>query len=57
MNNMESRIPCKKQYSKRYASRTICFNSHGKVMAKESDLDNDRKVPAKMSKKKDTKKI
>jgi hypothetical protein len=56
MHNMEARIPWKKQYSKKYASRTIWFNSNGKVVAEESDLDN-RKMPAKLSKKKATKKI
>jgi hypothetical protein len=29
MNNMDSRIPLKKQYRKKYASRTIRYNSHG----------------------------
>jgi hypothetical protein len=52
MHNMEAMIPWKKQYSKKYASRTIRFSSHGKVMAKESDSDNNWKMPAKMSKKK-----
>jgi hypothetical protein len=56
MHNIEARIPWKKQYSKKYASRTIRFSSHGKVVAEESDSDNDRKMPAKMSKKKATKK-
>jgi hypothetical protein len=56
MHNMEARIPWKKQHSKKYASRTIWFNSNGKVVAEESDSDNDRKMPAKMSKKKATKK-
>jgi hypothetical protein len=56
MHNMEARIPWKKQYSKKYASRTIQFNSNGKVVAEESDSDNDRKRPAKLSKKKSTKK-
>jgi hypothetical protein len=56
MHNMEARIPWKKQYSKKYASRTIRFNSNGKVVAEESDLDNNRKMPAKLSKKKATKK-
>jgi hypothetical protein len=37
MNNMESRIPLKKQYRKKYASWTIRYNSHGKIMAEESD--------------------
>jgi hypothetical protein len=53
---MESRIPWKKQYSMKYASRTIRFNAKGKVVAEESDLDDNRKMPAKMSKKKATKK-
>jgi hypothetical protein len=56
MHNMESRIPWKEQYSKKYASRTIQFNAKGKVVAEESDSDNNRKMPAKMSKKKDAKK-
>jgi hypothetical protein len=56
MHNMEARIPWKKQYSKKYASRTIRFNSNGKVVAEESESDDDRKMPAKMSKKKATKK-
>jgi hypothetical protein len=30
MNTMESRIPLKKQYKKKYASRTIRYHSHGK---------------------------
>jgi hypothetical protein len=46
MHNMEARIPWKKQYSKKYASRTIWFNSNSKVEAEESDSDNDRKMPA-----------
>jgi hypothetical protein len=45
MHNMEARIPWKKQYSKKYASRTIRFNSNGNVVAEESELDNDRKMP------------
>jgi hypothetical protein len=52
MHNMESRIPWKKQYSKKYASRTIWFNAKGKVAAEESNSNNNRKMPAKMSKKK-----
>jgi hypothetical protein len=56
MHNMESRIPWKKQYSKKYASRTIRFNAHGKVGAEESNSDNNRKMPSKLSKKKATKK-
>jgi hypothetical protein len=56
MHNMEARIPWKKQNSKKYASRTIRFNSNGKVVAEESESDNNRKMPAKMSKKKATKK-
>jgi hypothetical protein len=57
MHNMEARIPWKKQYSKKYAStRTIWFNSNSKIMAEESESDNDRKMPSKMSKKKATKK-
>jgi hypothetical protein len=56
MHNMEARIPWMKQYSKKYASRTIQFNSNGKVVAEESKSDNNRKMPAKLSKKKATKK-
>jgi hypothetical protein len=54
---MESRIPWKNQYSKKVASRTICFNAHGKVVAEESDSEDNRKMPAKLSKKKATKKF
>jgi murein L,D-transpeptidase YafK len=56
MHNMEARIPWKKQHSKKYASRTIRFNAHGKVVAEESNLDDNRKTPAKMSKRKATRK-
>jgi hypothetical protein len=56
MHNMKARTPWKKQYSKKYASRTIWFNSNGKVVAEESKSDNDRKMPAKLSKKKANKK-
>jgi hypothetical protein len=52
MHNMEARIPWTKQYSKKYAFKTIRFNSNGKVVAEESDSDNDRKMTAKLSKKK-----
>jgi hypothetical protein len=52
MHNMEARIPWKKQYSKKYASRTLRFNSNGKVLAEESEPDNNRKMPAKLSEKK-----
>jgi hypothetical protein len=54
---MEARIPLKKQYHKKYASRTIRLNGQGKVVAEESNLDNNRKMPAKMSKKKASKNL
>jgi hypothetical protein len=56
MNNMESRIPLKKQYQKKYASRTIRMDSHGKVIGQESDSDDDKKMPAKSGNKKLAKK-
>jgi hypothetical protein len=57
MNNMESRIPLKKQYQKQYAARTIWMNSNGEVVKiEDSDLEDDRKMPAKLSKKKANKK-
>jgi hypothetical protein len=43
------RIPCKK----RYAQRTIQFDARGnQVNIKDSDSDDDRKMPAKISRKK-----
>jgi hypothetical protein len=56
MHNKESRILLKKQYRKKYASRTIRLNGHGKVLAEESDSDDKKEMPAKMSKKKATNK-
>jgi hypothetical protein len=49
MNNMESRIPCKKTKS----IKNVRLNSKGKVVAIEnSDLEDDRKMPAIISSKK-----
>jgi hypothetical protein len=48
------RIPCKK----RYAQRTIRIDSKGKqVHIEDSDSDDDRKMPAKISRKKPSKKV
>jgi hypothetical protein len=52
MHNMEARIPWKKQYSKKYASKTIPFDSNGKVVAEESNSDNNRKIEQEKSYKK-----
>jgi hypothetical protein len=53
MHNLESRIPCEKKVS----LKNVCLNSKGKVVdIKNSDLEDDRKMPAKISQKK-TKKV
>jgi hypothetical protein len=53
MNTMESRIPCKKTKS----IKNVCLNSKGQVVdIEDSDLEDDRKMPAEISRKK-TKKV
>jgi hypothetical protein len=48
MHNLESRIPCKKSKSIKY----VRLNSKGKgVDIENSDLEDDRKMPAKISRK------
>jgi hypothetical protein len=49
MKNMESRIPCKKIKS----VKNVCLNSKGKVVdIEDSNSEDDRKMPAKISRKK-----
>jgi hypothetical protein len=49
IHNMESRIPCKKKVS----IKNVCLNSKGKVVDIEnSDSEDDRKMPTKISRKK-----
>jgi hypothetical protein len=49
MNNMESRIPRKKTKS----VKNVRLNSNGKVVdIEDSDSEDDRKIPAKISRKK-----
>jgi hypothetical protein len=58
MHNLEDRIPLKKKYATKYTTpRNVRYNSKGEVVAIEgdsepdSDSEDDRKMPAKVSKK------
>jgi nucleolin len=54
MHNIESRIPCKK----RIAKRNVRYNSNGEIVdIEDSDSEDDRKMPAQISRKKPKKKV
>jgi hypothetical protein len=54
MHNLEARIPLKKKFAAKYTdTRNVRYNSKGEIVAIEGDSDSeeDRKMPAKISKK------